>query len=41
MVYISSTETTSILDEICDDYDVEVKCWRDKLMAALKEVQCI
>lgn len=39
MVCMSSTETTTILDEISDDYDSEVKCWRDKLKAVLKEVQ--
>ena len=39
MVCMSSSVTTSIIDEISDDFDTEVKCWRDKLKNRLEEVR--
>ena len=38
MVCMSSTETTTILDEMSDGYDDEVKSWRDNLLTLLEDV---
>ena len=38
MVCMSSSVTTSIIDKISEDYDAEVKSWRNKLKVLLNEV---
>ena len=39
MVCMTSSVTTTIVDKIAEDYDAEVKAYRDQLINKLREVR--
>ena len=39
MICMSSSVTTSIIDKISEDFDAEVKYWRDNLKSHLQDVR--